>query len=107
MLSSLMQSRQLLSNDDTERIAEIIDAERRAAQVMEIVGKAPEGERDLVALIVADDTTPSAAARALGISSGTGRIRLMRLRARVNAALADSAPSSERPKCSRESKEQR
>lgn len=106
LLSNRIHSRQLLSSDDTERITEIIDAERRAAGVIEVVGGAPEGERDLVARIVSDDATPSAAARALGITSGAGRIRLMRLRARVHTALAESTPSGERSMCSREFKEQ-
>jgi len=106
LLSNRMQSRQLLSGDDTERIAEIIDAERRAAEVIDVVGEAPEGERDLVARIVSDDATPSAAARALGITSGAGRIRLMRLRTRIQTALAESTPNGERQMCSREAKEQ-
>lgn len=106
LLSSRMQARQLLSNDDTERIAEIIDAERRAEDVLEVLSSAPKGECELVARIVSDDTTPSAAARALGISSGAGRIRLMRLRARVHAALVAATPRSEPQICARESKEQ-
>jgi RNA polymerase sigma factor (sigma-70 family) len=106
LLSGRMQARQLLSIDDTERIAEIMDAERRTAQVLEIVGQAPEGERDLVGRIMSDDMTPSAAAKSLGITSGAGRVRLMRLRARIHATLADSSPQGERPKCSRDPKEQ-
>jgi RNA polymerase sigma factor (sigma-70 family) len=107
LLSNRVQSRQLLSSDDAERITEMIDAERLAAKVVDVVGGAPEGERELVARMVSDDSTPSAAARALGISSGAGRIRLMRLRARVHDALADSTTSDEHPTCTRESKEQR
>jgi RNA polymerase sigma factor (sigma-70 family) len=105
LLSRRMQAGYLLSSDDTERIAEVIDAERRAAGVLEILNSAPQGERDLVARIVSDDATPSAAAQALGISSGSGRIRLMRLRARVHAALADPKPIAKGPIRQHESKE--
>lgn len=93
-IASKLGSRRLLSDDDTERIAEMMDAERRVDGVLEILSTAPEGERLLVERIVSDDATPPMAARSLGISSGAGRVRLMRLRARIRAALADATPGA-------------
>jgi RNA polymerase sigma factor (sigma-70 family) len=75
-----------LAADDAERLAEVIDAERDAATLEILITEAPPGERDLIQHMVSDDLSASEAARAIGISSGAGRVRLNRLRTRLTRA---------------------
>ena len=97
-LANRMRGRQLLSPDDTERVAEMIDAERAADLLAPMLEAARPGELELLERIVAEDETPAAASRALGIDPGAGRVRLSRLRngVRIRAALAsDHRPPTE------------
>lgn len=73
----------LLSSDDTERLAEVIDAEIRSAQLEEMLSGAAVGELELLHSMVWQDATVTEASASLGISSATGRKRLERLRRRV------------------------
>ena len=73
----------LLSRDDSERLAELIDAERAVAQIAETLRAASIGERRLLRSMAVNDATVAEASRSLGISPSTGRKRLERLRGRV------------------------
>ncbi len=78
-----IQGSALLSLDDSERLAELIDAERAVAELEQTLHKVPTGERQLLQSMVANDFTVAEASRSLGISAATGRKRLERLRDRV------------------------
>lgn len=78
-----LQGRRLLSPDDSERIAEIIDAEQAARQLRRLIAQAPPAERQLLERIVEGDGTTASAARSLGITPGAARVRLARLRQRA------------------------
>ena len=77
----------LLSRDDTDRLAELIDAEGRAIKLEETLSGASVGELELLHSMVSHDATVTESALSLGISSATGRKRLERLRHRVSAEL--------------------
>jgi len=76
----------LLSGDDAERIAEIIDAERRVSDLEDALGSASSGELELLHSMALDDLTVAQAASSLGISAASGRKRLERLRRRVTTS---------------------
>lgn len=78
-----LQGSALLSRDDVERIAEIIDAEHQVTQLEGALGTASSGELELLRSMTKDDLTVTQAASTLGISAATGRKRLERLRRRV------------------------
>jgi RNA polymerase sigma factor (sigma-70 family) len=107
-ITERLRGRQLLSVDDAERIAEMIDAERDAERLCPVIASARPSELELLDRMVADDLSPAEASRALGIAPGAGRLRLTRLRnnIRVRAGLAavhgktanaTSAPPEEGP----------
>jgi response regulator of citrate/malate metabolism len=73
----------LLSNDDTDRLAEIIDAEIQSVRLQETIKGASVGELELLRSMVSQDATVTEASGSLGISSATGRKRLERLRRRI------------------------
>lgn len=73
----------LLSSDDTDRLAEIIDAEIRSIRLQETLNGASFGELELLHSMVLKDATVTEASSSLGISSATGRKRLERLRRRI------------------------
>jgi phosphoribosylaminoimidazole-succinocarboxamide synthase len=99
-LALRLQGRRLLTSDDAERIAEMIDAERDAARLAPVLATARTSERELLDRIVDVDLTPAAASRSLGIEPSAGRRRLARLRHNVQvhpgfaagAARLDHAP---------------
>ncbi len=92
-LRQRVSGRRLLSVDEAERIAEMIDAEALAPEIVKAVASAPRGERDVLALVVHDQIRPSEAARILGITPEAARTRLSRVRKRVRAATAAVSPS--------------
>jgi DNA-directed RNA polymerase specialized sigma24 family protein len=73
----------LLSQEDTERLAELIDSERTVARLNAVLSTAPAKELQLLDRVVANDESATEAARSLGISPAAGRKRLERLRGRV------------------------
>jgi RNA polymerase sigma-70 factor (ECF subfamily) len=77
----------LLSQADTERLAEIIDFERAAAHLKVALRTAPANELELLDRVVTNDESTAEAARSLGITPAAGRKRLERLRGRVVGAL--------------------
>lgn len=80
-----LQGSALLSRDDTERLAELIDAERRVVQLEVALSSASVGELALLNSMIVDDASVTEAATSLGISAAAGRKRLERLRRRVVA----------------------
>ncbi|MGD0054124.1 MAG: RNA polymerase sigma factor [Acidimicrobiales bacterium] len=95
----------LLSQDDSDRLAELIDAERAVSQLEHALRSAPTGERRLLHSMITNDANVAEASRSLGISAATGRKRLERLRGRVfnddtesmtpNPARSNSSPPEE------------
>jgi RNA polymerase sigma factor (sigma-70 family) len=90
-----VRGRGFLNSDDTERLAEMIDAERQAAILQLMITEAPTGQQQFINQMVADNLTPTEAARALGISTGAGRVRLTRLRKMVASATPNAYSPAE------------
>jgi RNA polymerase sigma-70 factor (ECF subfamily) len=82
-----------LSADDAERLAEMIDAEHEAAGLRILITEAPKGEQEFLQQMVVNDYSPAEASRAVGISSGAGRVRLSRLRGRLGTPRPSQAIS--------------
>jgi RNA polymerase sigma-70 factor, ECF subfamily len=72
-----------LDADETEELAERIDAERAGRELMEQWAQLPEPERAAVELVDLSGLTPKEAAAALGVSRVALRKRLSRARARL------------------------
>jgi RNA polymerase sigma factor (sigma-70 family) len=88
-LVSKLAGRELLDDDDIERIEAAIDAARAAGAVTSALGEMPSGER-VVLQLVADGRTPSEAAGELGISPGAAWTRLSRARRRLRDLVNDT-----------------
>jgi RNA polymerase sigma-70 factor (ECF subfamily) len=98
-MRSRLQGRELLSADDAERIAELIDTERESSRLGPALDAIRPSERELLDRIVDEGLTPAEASRSLGIAPGAGRLRLARLRAslRIHAERATNASSNRPP----------
>ncbi len=100
-LAKRIRASTLLNADHTERLAEIIDAEQEAAKLHLVISGASAGEQELLRQMVDYDLSTAEAARAIGISSSAGRVRLSRLRSRLVHAGGDrpgqGAPASQHP----------
>jgi len=86
-----LAGRLLLDANDYARVEERIDAASRARMLYAALGKLREADRRLLELVAVDGLTPAQAAQALGISAVTARVRLMRSRARLQAAMTAAA----------------
>ncbi|MDI6097004.1 sigma-70 family RNA polymerase sigma factor [Actinoplanes sp. NEAU-A12] len=75
-----LAGRRLLDDDDIGRLEERIDAAHAARLLYRQVARLPEPERAVVELVAVDGLTVAEAAAALGIRSGTARVRLFRAR---------------------------
>lgn len=89
-LAARLVGRDLLDDDDIDRLESAIDAARAAEAVSGALGEVSTGERAVLEL-VAGGRTPSEAAGELGISPGAAWTRLSRARRRLRA-LVDDAP---------------
>ena len=87
-------ARPALDGDDIAELERRIDAEAHGAHVLRLVGRLPERQRELVALVDIQGLTPAEAARVLGITAGLARIRLHRARAALRHAIT-FAPNRE------------
>lgn len=87
-----LAGRDLLGDDDYQRLHERIDAARVAPRLREAMRALPPGEREVVDLVVIDGLTPDAAAEALGVRSVAARMRLSRGRAKLRRALGEDPP---------------
>lgn len=90
-LAQRVEARHLLSPDDAQRIAEMMDAKRETHRLVPALSSARPSERRLLALMADEGLSVTEASRALGIGPGAGRLRLARLRSLVRAAAAQDA----------------
>jgi RNA polymerase sigma factor (sigma-70 family) len=83
----LIAGRRLLEADDVSRLIEQIDASRQVRELHEELRALPEGQRAVLELVSVDGLTLAEAAAALGIRPVTARVRLLRARRALRAAL--------------------
>lgn len=88
--------RRLLDVDDYDRLEARIDSERLSPALASAMAELSQGERAVLELVGHDDLTPAQAARVLGISGASARVRLTRARRKVQRALRDSSDSTAR-----------
>lgn len=81
-----LAGRRLLDDDDIGRLEERIDAAAAARALYHRLARLPEPERAVLELVAVDGLTVSEAATALGIRSGTARVRLFRARRALREA---------------------
>lgn len=86
-LGVALAGRELLDEDDHERLGRRIDAERLAPAIERALAAMPPGERDVLELVDLDGLAPAEAARALGILPAAARMRLARARRRLRRDL--------------------
>ena len=85
-----LEGRELLDQEDHQRLAEQIDAARAAPRVREALDRLPPAERQMLELTSLDGLTPSEAAEVLRIRPATARMRLNRGRKKLRRVLGDS-----------------
>jgi RNA polymerase sigma-70 factor, ECF subfamily len=78
-----------LDEDEIEEVAERIDAEREAAELMRRFAWLPAVERAAIELVDLEGLTPQEAAVALGVSRVAFRKRLSRARSRLREGAAE------------------
>ncbi|MET0822472.1 MAG: sigma-70 family RNA polymerase sigma factor [Aeromicrobium sp.] len=79
--------RRLLDEESTARIVERLDAERETRRIYSALAVLPDHDRALLELVALDGLTVTDAATVLGLRPGTARVRLHRLRERVQGLL--------------------
>jgi len=89
-----LAGRDLLDDDDYQRLSERIDAERIARHLGDALEALPPGEREVVDLVAVEGLTPQEAAAALGIRPVAARMRLSRGRAKLRRALGADPPQA-------------
>lgn len=82
-----ISGRRLVDAEDIERIEEQIDAARKAGEVRDALRTLSAADRELLELVEIDGLTTAEAARALGTTPATARVRLFRIRLKVRNAL--------------------
>lgn len=87
-VTRLISARELLDSDSLADIEHRIDAERAAREVYRAVSRLPRRDRALVELVAVDGLAVNEAARRLGISEGTARVRWHRSRTRIKSQIA-------------------
>ncbi len=92
-----VRGRRLLDGDDYARLEERIDAEQPARRLFNLMSDLPEGQRQVLELVVLEELSPTETARALGISPATARMRLTRARRWLRRSLdgSDLRPADE------------
>jgi len=81
----------LLDPEDAARIDARIDAAAQSRRLYEAMDRLPEAERAVLELVALDELTVAEAAAAVGVRSGTARVRLYRARRRLRADLEAAA----------------
>jgi RNA polymerase sigma-70 factor (ECF subfamily) len=84
-----IEGRRLLGESGLTRIEEQIDAAREARRFYGAIARLPERDRRLLELVALDGLSVTEAAGALGVKSGTARVRLHRSRARLAPLLRE------------------
>jgi len=87
----------LLDPEDAARIDARIDAAAQSRRLYEAMDRLPDAERAVLELVAIDELTVTEAAAALGVRSGTARVRLHRARRKLRADL-EAATSQSNPK---------
>ncbi len=87
-IDARIAGRDLLDEDDYLRLEERIDAEREARKVQQALVRLSASQREVLDLVVTERLSTAQAAQALGISSVTARMRLMRARKLIQAAVS-------------------
>ena len=82
-----VSGRALLDDASLERIVNRIDGERMTRELYRSLASLPENQRAVVELVALDGLSLSDAARALGITAGTARVRYHRARTRLQDVL--------------------
>jgi RNA polymerase sigma-70 factor (ECF subfamily) len=90
-----LAGRDLLGDDDIERIETAIDAARAARALVGALDAVPTGEREVLRLVAAG-RTPGQAAADLGISTGAAWTRLSRARRRLRGVATDPVTGEDR-----------
>ncbi len=83
LIAERLRGRIVLDADETDELAERIDAQREGRALLERCVSLPELERAAIELVDLAGLTPKEAARALDVSAGALRVRLHRARARL------------------------
>lgn len=82
-----ISGRALLDEHSAELLSDRIDGERLAREVYLSLEALPDSQRAVVELVAVDGLSLTEAARALGISAGSARVRYHRARARLQDVL--------------------
>jgi len=77
----------LLDPEDAARIDARIDAAAQSRRLYEAMDCLPDAERAVLELVAIDELTVAEAAAAVGVRSGTARVRLHRARRKLRAEL--------------------
>jgi len=80
-----LAGRRVLDADQVGELLDRIDAERAGRDLVNELAALPEADRTLVELVDLTGMPAKEAARAVGISPGAARMRLMRIRARLRS----------------------
>jgi RNA polymerase sigma-70 factor (ECF subfamily) len=94
-LRARLIGRDLLDEDDVARIDTALDAARSLAELEPALATLSTGE-DEVLRLVADGLSPTEAARELGITANSARVRLHRARRHVLTHRSDTRPANDR-----------
>lgn len=84
------ETRQPLDEDETEQLAERIDTQRSARELLTALAALPDIDREAIELVHLAGFTPKEAAAALGLAPGALRVRLFRARARLRKESSDN-----------------
>ncbi len=86
----------LLDEEDAARMDARIDAAAQSRRLYEAMDRLPDAERAVLELVALDELAVAEAAAAVGVRSGTARVRLHRARRKLRAELeaAASQPNS-------------
>lgn len=87
----------LLDPEDAARIDARIDAAAQSRRLYEAMDCLPDAERAVLELVAIDELTVAEAAAAVGVRSGTARVRLHRARRKLRAEL-ESATHQPKPR---------
>jgi RNA polymerase sigma-70 factor (ECF subfamily) len=81
----------LLDEEDAARMDARIDAAAQSRRLYEAMDRLPDAERAVLELVALDELAVAEAAAAVGVRSGTARVRLHRARRKLRAELGAAA----------------
>ncbi len=84
----------LLDEEDAARMDARIDAAAQSRHLYEAMDRLPEAERAVLELVALDEFAVAEAAAAVGVRSGTARVRLHRARRKLRAELEAASTGS-------------